>query len=177
MNLRSTLVVSATIAVIALLGYGLLSKGNSGIALGDPAPATSLSVLDGKGRRSIADYRGKWVMVNFWASWCQPCREESADIQSFYKSHAGDNFTVVGIDTRDLTDDGRAFIRRYGLTYPQLRDGDGGQAREFGTTGVPESFLFDRSGKLRLKQAGPVDAKYLKDNIAPLISGSGSEAQ
>ena len=165
--------VVAVLAVIGLLGYGLLSKGGDSIAVGDPAPDKELSVLGGTGTGEIADYRGRWVLVNFWASWCEPCRSEAPALESFQRAHARDGFTVLGIDLDDSTGDAGAFVRRYGLTYPQLRDGDGSDRRDaYGMTGFPESFLVNPAGKLALIRRGPVDQKFLAEQVAPLIGSS-----
>ncbi len=157
------------LAVVGLLAFGLLSKGSSGVALGDPVPAGRLPRLAGGGTESLTAYRGRWVLVNFWASWCLPCREEAPALQRFQRRYGGPKFTVVGIDSRDLTTDGRDFVAQYGLGYPQLRDGDGDAADEFGTTGVPENFLIDPAGKVRLLVRGPVSEEYLEDQVAPLL--------
>ena len=109
------------------------------------------------------------MLVNFWASWCVPCREEAPALEEFQQRHGDDDFTVLGIDSRDLSDDGRAFVERYGLSYPQLRDGDGDHAREYGTTGVPENYLVDPRGKVRLLAAGRSTTEYLRDEVAPLL--------
>jgi cytochrome c biogenesis protein CcmG, thiol:disulfide interchange protein DsbE len=168
-SFRSSIAVLAVLAVVGLLVFGLVSKGSSGVALGDVAPDSSLPRLEGGGAGSLADYRGRWVLVNFWASWCGPCRQEAPALERFQRRHAGPNFTVLGIDSRDLTDDGRAFVSRYGLSYPQLRDGDGDIAHDFGTSGVPENFLIDPAGKVRLLLRGPVDAEYLRSEVAPFL--------
>ena len=162
------------LAVVGLLTFGLLSKGSTGVALGEAAPSEALPRLEGGGTESLADYRGKWVLVNFWASWCVPCRAEAPELEEFQQRHGGPRFTVLGIDSRDLTSDGREFVDRYGLTYPQLRDGDGDAAHEFGTTGVPENFLIDPRGKVRLLVRGPVDAEYLNRYVAPMLPGGES---
>jgi cytochrome c biogenesis protein CcmG/thiol:disulfide interchange protein DsbE len=161
--------VLAVLAVVGLLVFGLVSKGSSRIAVGEPAPSTSLPRLEGDGTGSLAQYKGRWVLVNFWASWCIPCRQEAPALEEFQRQHGGAEFTVVGIDTRDLSDDGRAFADRYGLSYPQLRDGDGGAAHDFGTTGVPENFLLDPTGTVRWLQPGPVDEQLLADAVEPLL--------
>jgi cytochrome c biogenesis protein CcmG, thiol:disulfide interchange protein DsbE len=171
---RALLAFVAVLALVGLLGYGLLSKGSTGVALGEAAPAGPLPRLEGKGSGSLADYRGRWVLVNFWASWCVPCRQEAPALESFEREHGGPGFTVLGIDTRDLSGDGQRFARQYGLTYPQLRDGDGQRAHDFGTTGVPENFLVDPRGKLRLLNRGPVTAEYLRQDVAPLLPGGNS---
>ncbi len=174
MSARAFIAVLAVLGVVALLGFGLLSKGSSGIAVGDAAPDASLPRLEGGGTGSLADYRGKWVLVNFWASWCEPCKAEAPDLEEFQRRHGGDDFTVLGIDSRDLSGDGRDFVARYGLSYPQLRDGDGGAAHEYGTTGVPENFLVDPQGRVRLAFPGPLSSKYLRDSVAPLLPNSTS---
>ena len=174
MSVRSAIAVLAVLAVVGLLTFGLLSKGDSGLALGEVAPAPAMPVLGGGGEGSLDDYRGRWVLVNFWASWCLPCRDEAPELEQFQRRHRGDDFTVLGIDTRDLSGDGRDFVERYGLTYPQLRDGDGDAAKDFGSTGVPESFLIDPRGKVRLVAVGPVTGEYLRDNVEPLLPAAAS---
>ncbi len=157
------------LAVVGLLVFGLVSKGSSGLALGDPAPDSPLPRLEGSGDGSLAEYKGRWVLVNIWASWCGPCKAEAPTLEKFQQQHGGPGFTVIGIDSRDLSGDGREFVRSYGLSYPQLRDGDGGAAHDFGTTGVPENFLVDPKGKVRLLVRGPVDEAYLQNEVVPLI--------
>ena len=173
MSAKSVAIVVAVVALVALLAYGLLSKSSSSLAIGDTAPDKRLQVLGGRGTGEIADYRGRWVLVNFWASWCQPCRAEAPLLQSFQNRHRGD-FTVLGIDLYDSTDDALAFVRRYGLTYPQLHESGGEDRKQaYGMTGFPESFLIDPQGKIALIRRGPVDERYLDQQVAPLI-GSGS---
>jgi cytochrome c biogenesis protein CcmG, thiol:disulfide interchange protein DsbE len=170
MSARTFVVVIGVIGVIGLLGYGLLSKGGDSIAVGDPAPDKELSELGGDGSGEIADYRGRWVLVNFWASWCAPCRSEAPALETFQRQHSPEGFTVLGINLDDTRDDAIAFVRRYGLTYPQLRDGDGSDRRDaYGMTGFPESFLVDPAGKLAVIRRGPVDERYLAEQVAPRV--------
>ena len=164
----------AVLAIVGLLTFGLLSKGSSGVAVGDPAPTSPLPRLEGGGSESLADYRGRWVLVNFWASWCEPCRAEAPELVRFQRQYGGPDFTVLGIDSRDLSDDGREFVEAYGLAYPQLRDGDGSAARDYGTSGVPENFLIDPKGRVRLLVSGPVTEEYLSEEVAPLLGGGQS---
>jgi cytochrome c biogenesis protein CcmG/thiol:disulfide interchange protein DsbE len=173
-SVRSSIAVLAVLAVVGLLVFGLVSKGSSGVAVGEPAPTSPLPRLQGSGSESLRAYRGRWVLVNFWASWCIPCKEEAPALEEFQRRHGGPKFTVVGIDSRDLTDDGRAFVRGYDLSYPQLRDGDGDIAHDFGTTGVPENYLLDPSGKVRWLLRGPVDEEYLRTQVEPFLPQAAS---
>jgi cytochrome c biogenesis protein CcmG/thiol:disulfide interchange protein DsbE len=171
MSARSFVVFMAALAVVGLLAYGLISKNSNALAIGEAPPDRSLPRLEGGGSGKIADYRGRWVLVNFWASWCGPCRQESPALERFNDRYRSDRFTVLGIDTRDLSGDGRDFVRKLGVTYPQLRDGDGTLAHDFGTTGVPENYLVNPHGKLALIRRGPVDSSYLDTYVAPLLPG------
>ena len=172
MSTRTFVVFIAVLAVIGLLGYGLLNKSAKALEPGETVPPTALPKLDGHGTGSVADYRGRWVLVNVWASWCVPCRDESPALERFYRAHRGQRFTILGVDSNDLSDDALSFVRRYGVTYPQLRDGSGDFSQgELGTTGVPESFLVGPDGKLALHRLGPVTPAYLDSNVVPYLSG------
>jgi cytochrome c biogenesis protein CcmG, thiol:disulfide interchange protein DsbE len=167
---KSFAVVIAVLAVVGLLGFGLLSKGEASLAVGDRAPDKELTRLGQPGTGEIADYRGKWVLVNFWASWCEPCKAEAPALESFQNAHAADGFTVLGINLDDNTGDALDFVKRYGLTYPQLREGDGRDRRDaYGMTGFPESFLIDPQGHVALIRRGAVDESYLSEQVATLI--------
>jgi cytochrome c biogenesis protein CcmG/thiol:disulfide interchange protein DsbE len=171
---RAFVVFMAALALVGLLGFGLISKGSASVAVGEPVPDAELPRLDGEGTARISDYRGQWVLVNFWASWCDPCREESPALQRFYERHRGGDFVVLGIDTQDLSGDALDFVDEFGLTYPMLRDPDTQgplSEEEFGATGLPESFLIDPDGRLAMICRGPVDDEDLEGLVAPLIEG------
>lgn len=144
----------AVLGIIGLLGYGLVKKGDGGVGIGSPVPAKTLTQVGSEQPVGIGDYRGRWVLLNVWASWCDPCRGEAPALQSFYAANRS-KLTVVGVDTRDLTDDALGFVGEFGLTYPQWHDGDGSYAHDLGAIGVPESFLVDPRGTLIAHFPGP----------------------
>jgi cytochrome c biogenesis protein CcmG/thiol:disulfide interchange protein DsbE len=168
---RSFIAFLAVLAVVSLLAFGLINKGSAKIAVGEPAPDRVLPSLPGPGKSSIADYRGRWVLVNLWASWCIPCREEAPALQRFYESNRKRDATVLGIDVQDNHDDAVAFLRQHPTSYPQLRSIGDERSKAFGSTGVPENFLVDPHGRLALIWRGPVDDRFLAERVVPLIEG------
>lgn len=172
MSTRSFLAFLAVLAVIGLLAFGLLSKGGATLAVGDPVPDKALPRLGAPGRGEIADYRGRWVLVNLWASWCTPCRQEAPALERFWRRFRQRGVTVLGIDVQDNSDDALAFVRDFHLTYPELRSIGGERSSAFGSSGVPENFLVDPQGRLALIWRGPVDARFLSERVRPLVEGS-----
>ena len=171
MSARAFLAFLAVCAVIGLLAFGLLSKGEATITVGEAVPDRVLPVLGGPGEGSIADYRGRWVMVNLWASWCVPCRQEAPVLDEFARRYRGRNLAVLGIDVQDNSDDALAFLREFDVRYPQLRSIGDERSEAFGSTGVPENFLVDPRGRLALIWRGPVDREFLADDVVPLVEG------
>jgi cytochrome c biogenesis protein CcmG, thiol:disulfide interchange protein DsbE len=169
MSNRGFLAVLAAIAFVGLLGFGLVAKDGESVALGEPAPDAPVDRLDGSGQSSLADFRGGWVLVNFWASWCEPCRDEAPAIEKYAHDHAGE-ITVVGIAVKDNTDAATEFADEYDLSYELLRDGAGDRMDAWGILALPETFLVDPDGNLALLQRGPVDEKFLEENVTPLIA-------
>ena len=173
MSTRSFLAFLAVLAVVGLLAFGLINKGSTEIAVGEPAPDRVLPSLPGPGQGSIADYRGRWVLVNLWASWCVPCREEAPALERFYTDERGRGTTVLGINVQDNEGDAVSFLREHPTTYPQLRSVGDERSDAFGSTGVPENFLVDPHGRLALVWRGPVDDRFLDERVAPLIESRG----
>ncbi len=169
MGARSFLVFLAVAAVIGLLGFGLLSKGAATIEVGDPVPDRALPVLGGEGEGEVADHRGDWVLVNLWASWCEPCREEAPALERFSHRYADRGVTVLGINVQDNSGDALDFLREFETTYPQLRSVGDERSDAFGSTGVPENFLVDPRGRLALIWRGPVDDELIREQFVPLI--------
>jgi cytochrome c biogenesis protein CcmG/thiol:disulfide interchange protein DsbE len=164
------------LALVGLLAYGLASNEpdrgiEEALARGErePAPALELSRLSGGGRASLADFRGRVVVLNFWASWCDPCREESPLLERWHRRISARGGTVVGIDVRDVSDDAREFVREFRLSYPQLRDGPGELMDDYGVVGLPETFVIDRRGRIAAITRGPVDEPFLRRSVMPLL--------
>ena len=172
MSVRAFAATLAVLAVIGLLGFGLLSKGRATIAVGDPVPDRELPVLGGKGEGDIADYRGHWVLVNLWASWCVPCRQEAPLLDRFARRYRGRNVRVLGIDVQDNSDDALAFLRQYKVRYRQLRSVGDERSAAFGSTGVPENFLVSPRGRLAWIWRGPVDRQLLQGQVVPIVEGA-----
>ena len=173
-------VIAACAALVGLLAYGLASTGVDGSidqALADgerPEPPVldeDLPVLgqaDASG--SPADYRGKVVLLNIWASWCEPCEEELPLLQRTHEQMLPRGGMVLGIDSRDLSDKALAMVDRYDLTFPNLRDRDAALARSFGAVAYPETFVLDRQGRVAAKRRGPVDQEWLDKTLPPLLA-------
>jgi cytochrome c biogenesis protein CcmG/thiol:disulfide interchange protein DsbE len=168
---RAFLAFLGVCAVIGLLAFGLLSKGEAKIAVGDPVPDRALPVLGGAGQGSIADYRGRWVLVNLWASWCIPCRQEAPVLDEFARRYGKRGVAVLGIDVQDNSDDALAFVHEFHVEYPQLRSVGDERSAAFGSTGVPENFLVDPRGRLALIWRGPVDEEFLRRQVVPIFGG------
>jgi cytochrome c biogenesis protein CcmG/thiol:disulfide interchange protein DsbE len=176
LNPVSVAAVVATLALVALLVYGVVSGGeDSGIdeAIADgerpDVPELTLPRLDGPGETSLDDLRGKVVVLNFWASWCEPCRDEAPLLERWHRRIQPQNATVLGVDALDATDDARAFVRRFGITYPNVRDVSGERLRPFGIAAYPETFVIDRRGRIAALVRGPVTEEFLAREVPPLL--------
>jgi len=166
------LIVGAVIAalIIGLLVVGLLARGDStsiddALATGQrpPAPNITLPVLvSGAGlppvgqTASLASLKGTPVVLNLWASWCGPCRDEAPIFEKAWDKYKGKGALVLGLDLQDLSENALAFVKKYDITYPSLRDGTDASKRDLEATGVPETFIIDRKGRIALHITGQV---------------------
>lgn len=136
-------------------GGDLMKRANRGDRPG--APDFALERLDRKGELRLSSLRGKAVVLNVWASWCGPCKEEAPYLEEVWQKHRRRGLVVVGLDAKDFRADAQRFARRYGLTFPLVYDGPGNAIGGYGVTGFPETFVIDRDGKVVAGFAGAVD--------------------
>jgi thiol-disulfide isomerase/thioredoxin len=170
-----TLVTIAGALLIGLLIYGVTAKSASRtlderVARGErpraPDATRSLPVLGGHGESSLAALNGRVVVLNFWASWCSPCQVEAPLLERAQARLRRAGGTVLGVTYLDATPDSLSFVRRFHLTYPNLRDNDGVFARSYGTDQLPESFVIDRRGDVTAISRGEIDQAFLDRAIA-----------
>ena len=115
--------------------------------IGGPAPSFTLKRLDAGGTLSLASLRGKPAVINFFASWCEPCKAEASVLESAWRRYKG-RVAFIGIDYHDVTSDGLRFLRAHDITYPTVQDGSGDIGEKYGLTGVPETYFVDAQGRL-----------------------------
>ncbi len=175
---RRLLPILAAVAgacLVALLVYGVSAQSanrsldqrvHEGRYPQAPNAAARLPALDGAGKGSLAAYRGKVVVLNFWASWCVPCESEAPLLeraQAQLLQHGG---TVLGVTYLDLSTNAQSFVRARHITYPNLRDTTGDFAHAYGTDQLPESFIVDRTGRIVAISRGEIEQPFLDRALA-----------
>jgi cytochrome c biogenesis protein CcmG/thiol:disulfide interchange protein DsbE len=123
------------------------------------APDFTLERLDRSGELQLSSLRGKAVVLNVWASWCGPCKEEAPYLEQVWRSQRGRGLVVVGLDAKDFRADARRFADRFELTFPLVYDGPGNEIDGYGVTGFPETFVIDREGRVVQAFAGAVSGE------------------
>ena len=137
------------------------------------APDFTLAKLDGDGELALESLRGKAVVLNFWASWCGPCKDETPLLQRSWKRWQDRGVVFVGVDVKDFRGDARSFLRRFGVTYPNVYDGKGSTVGRYGVTGFPETYFIDARGRVVYRIAGPVDeASELDEGIERALAAA-----
>jgi cytochrome c biogenesis protein CcmG/thiol:disulfide interchange protein DsbE len=177
--------ILAGIAVVVVLAVGVITiavvsgsdSSSSGTDIvpevlsakvGERAPNFSLPTLDG-GRVELADYRGKPIVLNFWASWCTPCRKEFPLLRE--KVAGRGDVVLLGVDSQDLIEsDGRSFAKGQHAGWPNGYDADKGVQRGFGVTGLPETFFIDKHGVIRSHVILGLTPKVLEEQLAKITS-------
>lgn len=136
--------------------------------IGKPAPAFTLTQLENANKNfSPQDMQGKVWLLNVWASWCGPCRAELPELLEFSKQGVA---PLVGLNYTDAREDGNKWLNQFGNPYQlSVFDGDGRVGIDYGVYGVPETFIIDKQGVIRMKHVGPVTAEVIKEKFVPLI--------
>jgi peroxiredoxin len=163
--------VTRTIALSALIGLGLAQASSvDPLRNGAPAPAFELASNAGKSVR-IADYRGQVVLLNFWASWCGPCRKEMPILEQMHKQYKSKGFTMVGVNVEPDSSEALGFLKATPVSFPILFDKDSKVSKLYAVRGMPNTVILDRKGNVRYVHRGykPGEENEYLNQIRALI--------
>jgi len=168
-----SLVILAVVGFVALLWGGLARKepltGASGAArVNRPAADFTLPLFSG-GSLTLSSLRGKPVVINFWASWCPPCREEAPILEEVWRRYRDKGVTFIGVDIQDAEADARAYIKEFGITYPNGPDIGGRITIDYGVGGIPVTFFVNREGLIVSRWVGAINERILVSRIEDLL--------
>lgn len=158
-----------TVLVAAALGYGLVAQPVSRLETASPLPDFRLLALDGS-PMDLSAQRGNVVVLNFFASWCDPCRQEAAALEATWRAYQGRGVQFFGIAYKDAESAARAFVTEFGVSYPTAIEAGNRTSRLYGVTGVPETFVVDQNGNLVRHFLGEVTQAELAHVIDPLLA-------
>ncbi|MDO8188687.1 TlpA disulfide reductase family protein [Conexibacter sp. JD483] len=171
------LVAVLAIGLVALLIFGVLqttddSSIDQAVAKGDApaAPSVVLSRLAGDGSGSLADYRGRVVLVNFFASWCAPCDQEAPLLNDVQRTLAASGGTVLGVAVDDTRERTQEFVTKHGVRYPILRDIDRKMSKDFELKGLPETFLVDAQGRILALERQQITRAWIDRTLDPTLA-------
>lgn len=170
-SLGSIVLYAGIIMAVATVGFAL-TRQNANIAEGSPVPSFALTTFDSE-LFDLADYRGQIVVINFWASWCGPCRYEAPDLEAVHREYADQGVVLIGIAWSEASEqDSLDFIEEFRLTYRNGPNGQSDIADRYGISGVPETFVVGRDGNLVEGGyfPGPVTGEQLRRLLDTLIS-------
>jgi thiol-disulfide isomerase/thioredoxin len=165
--------------VVALALRQLEIGGNRGIAVADypatfaavdrPAPVFALPTLGGAGKIGLGGSAGYILVLNFWASWCRPCKEEAPVLETLSRDYAGRGVRFLGVNSRDSRTDALAFQQTYGITYPSVFDPEGSLEARYRVFGIPTTFLIGPGGRIHFELTGRVRPSRFRDAVASML--------
>ena len=167
--------IGLVVLLFVLLAWSLLHDEGGNLAEAaargerPQAPDFTLERLDRNGELTLSSLEGKAVVLNVWASWCIPCKEEAPFLERVWQQNRRRGLVVVGLDAKDFRRDARRFAERFGLTFPIVYDGPGDTLGGYGVTGFPETFVLDRQGKVVEAFAGAVNADEYRARLRAAI--------
>jgi cytochrome c biogenesis protein CcmG/thiol:disulfide interchange protein DsbE len=171
-----TILIAVLIPVVllqVLLALGVFSGGAKRLYEG-PAPDFTLSLFGG-GQLSLSELKGQLVVLNFWASWCPPCRDEAAALQAVSRQYEDRGVIFVGVAYKDTDVAAQDYLREFGVTYPNGPDSDGRIARAYGIQAAPETFFVDARGEIVEVFIGPLSEEQLAGILDRLLLGPDAE--
>ncbi len=170
--------VAVALPLLALLAYGFTrdAKDIPSPLIGRQAPPFILPLFGG-GSISLESLRGKVVFLNFWASWCVPCRAEARTLEAAWLKYRDQDVVFVGVDIQDKEEDARQFLREFGITYPNARDASGRAAIDYGVWGIPETFVIDRTGRIIYKHVGALGWATITARLDDALRGVASASE
>lgn len=161
-------VLVGLVALTAVIGMQIIRR-SAGPPTQGPAPDFTLDLYDG-GTFSLADHRGKIVVVNFWGSWCMACREEAAELQSVWEKYRDAGVVVVGVGFRDVDSSAKAFLDEFGLNFPAGGDTNLQISAAYGITGAPETYIVGPDGEVIDFTIGQFQPGWLERTLDRLLS-------
>lgn len=169
---RIVITLAVILPLIGILAYGFSRDPHyiPSPLIGRPAPPFTVTLFDGK-KLSLDDLRGKVVFLNFWASWCPPCRVESKDLEAAWQKHKDEEIVFLGIDIQDSEKEALAFLKEFDITYPNGRDASGKISIDYGVWGIPETFLIDPEGRITYKHVGTLGGAIIAAKLAEAQRG------
>lgn len=131
------------------------------------APDFELPRLTARGTLRLSSLRGRVVLLNFWASWCIPCKDEATQLEAAWRRWRGRGVLFLGLDAQDFSSDARHFLRAHAITYPNVRDGPGNVVNSYGVNGFPETWFVSRSGRLIVEHVvGPLTPEQIDRDLS-----------
>ena len=154
---RLIVTLAIIVPLIGILAYGFYRDPRyiPSPMVGRSAPSFALTLFDGS-KLSLGELRGKVVFLNFWASWCPPCRAEARELEAAWKKLKDKDVVFLGVAIQDTEENARTFVKEFAVTYPQGMDSSGRIAVDYGVWGIPETFFIDAEGRITYKHVGGI---------------------